>query len=293
MNDENHQPQGHDALDQAIESLRSAAVPAGPSDRLTESTLEAISNRLAGINLPARPTGRRSMLRYLGYGSLAGAVTVLAGLVLSGFGPSQAMAFDKVIELVQKADAVRFRVQIAMGPGTPQTSDVHVSGNKLRVEDAAGPGITWIVDWDEKAALIVAEQSKMFQTVDMSGGGVTPVIASGMNIRDELLALRQQQATREDPEEIDGAVAEKFVIPGGKAFHMQGDWTVWVDRKSGLPVKVALVAQQQGHAVTRVYDHFDWNPPIDATTFSIEPPANFTERSIINLVPPLPPRKRS
>src|SRR5262249_58947531 len=102
----------------------------------------------------------------------------------------------------------------------------------------------------------------------------------GMNVRDQLLALRKQKAEPAGTETVNGEVADRYVVKGGKAFHLEGDWAVWVGRKTGLPVKVSVETTNFGRARAPVYEAFDWDPEIDAMTFAIDPPAGFTEAAI-------------
>lgn len=228
-------------------------------------------------------------MAYLGYGSLAAAV--LVGFGLFGLDGNAAAALDKAFDKVEQADAVRFHVTTTLEGRAQPANVVTVRGEKLRVEGLGQVGLTWVIDRDKKAALITHPKAATYQTVDMTQGGVAPVEVLGMNVPAQLLALRKQKAEAAGAEKVGDVLADKFVIKDGKAFHLQGDWTVWVGRDSGLPVKVSVEAKLQGRAMTRVYEAFDWAAKPDAATFAIDPPKDFTEAVLLRTFPPLPPRK--
>jgi hypothetical protein len=293
MNNENHRPAASDILDEAVGAWRSAPISPGPPPELVAATVGAIENRLASLAKVGAPhqRPRRRVLRYLGYGSLAAAATVLIGVLLSEFGGGTAAAFEQAIEKVAKSDAARFRVRTKFSSPAEQTSNVIIRGNKLRSDGALGPGTAWIIDWDAKGALIIDTTKRAYQTVDMSTGGITPIDFIGINIRDELLALKSQKAQLTGAEMIAGEMADKYAVRGGTAFHTEGDWEVWIGRSSMLPVKVTVNTDLRGIRSTRVFESFDWNAKTDAATFAIDPPVDFEEKTVLGLFPPLPRRK--
>jgi hypothetical protein len=171
------------------------------------------------------------------------------------------------------------------------TNTVTVRGNKYRVEGITDLGLIWVIDRDEGAALITHPRAKKYQTVDIRNGFISPVEVVGMNVRDQLLALKGQKAEPARAETAEGVLADRFVVKAGKAFHLEGEWNLWIGRRSGLPVKVSVATTDNGRPMTRVYTAFDWSPAIDADTFATDPPANYTEGVVFRLFQEMPRKK--
>jgi hypothetical protein len=270
-----------DTLDEAAEALKATPIPPGPP----ADTLARLRERLAQAAAPV--PSRWRLLACLACGSLAAA---LAGLLIV-LGANRAAAFDAALAMVEEAGAVRFEVTMTLGAATLPKNVVTAQGNKCRVEGIGG-GLTWILDRDKGVALITAAQSKKFQQVDISKGFIAPSEVVGMNVREQLLALKGQRPEAAGAETLDGVLADRFVAKAGKAFHTQGEWTLWVARKSGLPVRVSVSALDNGRPMTRVFSGFDWAPAIDAATFNTDPPEGYKEGVVLRIFPELPPLKK-
>ncbi len=293
MSQDSEQPTELEDLDAAIAALQSRTIPAGPPADLIAATAMSLQDHRTEPVEPSRgPRRILAYLAYLGYGSFAAAV-LIAGIALIGPAVNRAAAWERSLEKVEKTEAVRFQVTMTFAGRVQPTSVVTVRGNQCRIDDWGLPDSSWVFDLDAKAALITQPKAAKYQTVDLSEGYIAPVEVVGLNVREQLLALRGQRAETGGTETVEGVLADKWVIKSGKAFHLDGEWNIWIDRKSGLPVKVLVHAVSQGLPMTRVFSVFDWNPTIDKATFAIDPPAGFTEAVIFRVFPPLPPRKKS
>jgi hypothetical protein len=290
MNHDNEQPTESDGVDAAVAALQARPIPPGPSADLVAATTMSIQGQSARSVDPIYR--RRRVLAFLGFGSLAASILV-AGLALIGPAVNKAAALERSLEKVEKTEAVRFRVTMTFAGRVLPTSVVTVRGNRCRIDDWGLLDSSWIIDLDAKAALITQPKTAKYQSVDLSHGYIAPVEVVGLNVREQLLALRGQKAVAAGVEAVEGILADKFVIKAGKAFHLNGEWTIWIGQKSGLPVKVSVQALSQGQPMTRIFSAFDWNPTTDAATFAIDPPAGFTEAVILHIFPPLPPRKKN
>ena len=308
MNSQSRPPTGlPELLDQAIEALRATPVSNGPSEDLIHAAGKSVA---AQLELQTRKTALLPRQRpraawYFGYGALATAALVLVGILLSGIGEGTAAALDKALEGVRRAESVRFRVSDSVPTPSRPAEDgersipdwlrqtittahtkpenaVTVSRNRFRIDGILGPGSTWIIDWDQKRALIMDSNQRVFEQIDMHRIAVSPMDFGSMNICDELLALRKQTATFVGTEVVNGMKADKYAVHGGKAFHTQGDWVIWIGRGTGLPVQVTVAFDVQGVVVTRLYDTFDWNPVLDPATFSLAPLEGYRPQLILH-----------
>ncbi len=289
MSQDSKQPSEFEDLDAAIAAFQARTIPAGPSADLIAATEMSIQGHRTASVEPNR--WRRRALACLGFGSFAAAV-LIAGFALVGPGVNQAAAWERSLEEVEKTEAVRFQVTMTFAGRVQPTSVVTVRGNRCRIDDWGLPDSSWVFDLDAKAALITQPKAAKYQTVDLSEGYIAPVEVVGLNVREQLLALRGQRAETGGTETVEGVLADKWVIKSGKAFHLDGEWNVWIGRQSGLPVKVSVQAVSQGQPMTRVFSAFDWDPTTDTATFAIDPPDGFTEAVIFRVFPPLPPRKK-
>jgi hypothetical protein len=70
-------------------------------------------------------------------------------------------------------------------------------------------------------------------------------------------------------------------VEGGSLLGLNGDWIVWVDPKTELPVRMQiLVKNVKGVLDDKLQitlDEFEWDKELDPTLFSLEPPAGYTE----------------
>lgn len=302
MSAHNRPPENPDSLDQAIDALLSTPTCDGPTELLMDATRQSVEERRRELTSASgrRPQYPRTV-RYLGFGALATAAMLLIGIILSGIGGGTAAALDKAMERVRAAESVRFRVLDRVKPTSPDAesdvpdwlretityahsrpaNDVMISGRKFRIDDVLGPGSIWIIDWERKEALISDPVHRAFQKMDMHRIAVSPLDIESMNVCDELLALRKQKARFDGADVVDGQQADKYVVNNGKAFHTQGNWAIWIGHATGLPVKVTVDYDLRGVVVSRVYDHFDWNPNLASELFSLNAPEGFREQSIL------------
>src|SRR5262245_27142925 len=106
MTDSNHRPEP-DYLEDAIGALRAAPIPACPSAELAAATVAAAQVRSTG-SPPVEPArhrlSRRTVMRYLSYGSAATAAAALVALWLFG---GSAVALDDALKRVEAAKTVR------------------------------------------------------------------------------------------------------------------------------------------------------------------------------------------
>jgi hypothetical protein len=299
MSDSNHRPEP-DYLEQATGALRAAPVPVGPPAEVAAATVAAIHGRLAG-RMPAEPARprltRRTVMRYLGYGSAATAAAALLALWLVG---GKAVAFDDALAKVQKAEAVKYDVREAEDGTERNTSSVVVAGNKIRVEGTNFP-LTFVVDHDLKGAIILDGRTKKYQTIDLATAGVgVPVDAFGVNFRTQVLNLKAPDAKPTGTETVNGAVLDKYTVQGAAALGVRtADWTFWLDRKSQFPVKVTCeyTIQLRGvkmdgtrfeadKTISRFFENFEWNPKVEKGVFGLDPPEGYVEGEIFRTIPP-------
>lgn len=284
----------NEILEEAVRMLRNASVIHGPTAKLESATIAAIEERINDqkVASPVVAPSRRRVLRWAGLAALGSAAATVAAASFFPIGASSSAAFGQAIEKLKSTEAVKFKIEVVIQGGAKLTHTVVVRGSQLRVEGSPVSTSNWIIDGDKKAALIIDATKKLYQTIDMSSGGITPMNVYNLRIREELLALKDQDAKHEGAETIQDEMAEKYFVANGKAFYTEGDWRIWIGQRSKLPVKVEVTSTLRGITTHCVYEAFDWEPQVEASTFDIEPPADFEEKSLFNVFPPLPKRER-
>lgn len=264
MSEANHRP-NPDLLDRAAAELRQAPVPPGPSRDLVTATLAALDAR------QAPPAPRRRLVRYLRYGTAAAAaVLVLALAALPWFGGGAGSAFARTLDSVQRARSVVFDETERLGDQPEVATRNYLQGDHVRVEIAGGTNVL-ILDTGRRRGLMLVPPLKAARVLAADqihgAGGQTPL--------DGLLALQGQRSVAAGEEVIDGRRTRVVRVPGGKWAGAVGDWTVWIDPRTDLPVKIRVERTDMAPKVTKTLTHFSWNVPLDPKLFDLDVPPGY------------------
>lgn len=275
MSDANHRPTP-DALDRATESLRTVSVPPGPPADVLAATVAAVHNRLADT-VPAevaRLQRRRRIMRYVRYGSattIAAGLLVAAGVLWVG-GQSAEASFLKAMENAAKAKTVRAKVTRVDKDG-PRTghATLSVRGDRLRLDDETFVSIS---DTAAKTVLHLNPDKKQARTF-------TPADAADFqNPLDQLVRLKDAQPELVGEDTVGGRKVRVFRVKGagGNLFRLRGEWTVWVDPTTELPVRMQLrnAAGVPDDKLRVTLDEFEWNVDLDAKLFDLTVPDGYT-----------------
>lgn len=295
MSDLNHKP---DALDRAVEALRTVEVPAGPSADLTDATIALVRNRLAGA-VPAevvRRHQRRRIMRYIGVGS-ATAVAVAAAVVASVlWPPTPASAADEFKRAMDKAAAARevtFRSVKKLHDRAPEmTTKLYVRGPVVRVEfvNPGAPGLpdpkelpavgAAVVDGTAGKTLHLDFVAKTARVETSPPDGKRPPFPDlAVNFR----KLKDEPATPAGEEAVDGKAARVFTLKSAAFMGVSGpaDVRVWIDPATQLPVKVRIespLADPKRGSSVFVFDRFTWDDKLDDALFALTPPEGYKVR---------------
>ncbi len=275
----NHQPPPGDVLDRAAAAVQGAAVPPPPADLLA-ATVAAVHNRitLAEAAEVARRRRRRLVMRATGVGGLAACVAV--AVMWGGGSHAREVSFERMLDNLAKVEAVSFvERQVTHNDGSngkPYEIKYLVRGQQSRMELRGGE-TTYVYDRVGRRALITSRQTRTYEVFPL------PDLYHVMTA-DQLLAdLRRLRALTARPageEQVNGVAAVVFKVAGGTWEGKTGDFTLWVDRKTELPVKLAFVSAKRrpDRPQTDItYQQFDWSPTLQDSLFSLDPPAGYTE----------------
>ena len=276
MSEQNSRPTP-DILDEATGALRDAPTPPGPPPGLIAATGAAINNRLAG-SVPReqiRRERRRRLMRYAGFTTAA--AVVLGTAAFLWLGGNRAVALDKVLDKVKQAESVTFVEKQKLGDQPELTMEYSIRGPLVRIDAA---GTVFVLDTKQKTGLMLITPAKAYMKIDKDSpsrihgpAGKSPI--------DDLLALKDRKPESTVEEKLDGKPVQKLTIKGDPKADPSGDWVIWVDPKTELPVKMTYsgttFAGDKQVPVIKTFEKFAWNAKLDDKLFDMKVPEGFTE----------------
>lgn len=279
MSDQNSRP-APDILDEATRALRDAPVPPGPPHELTAATAAALQNRITG-SVPVeqiRRERRRRIMRYMGFGTAAAAAVAVATFAgVAWFGTGRAVALDRVVEKVKQAESVTFVEKQKLGDQPEMVLEYAIRGPMVRVDAA---GTVFVIDTKEKTGLMLITRAKAYMKIDKDSPNQVRGPA-GKSPIDDLLALKDRKPESTVEEKLGGKTVQKLTIKGDPKADPPGDWVIWVDPKTELPVKMTYTGTTNAGGkqvpVTKTYEKFAWNAKLDDTLFGMKVPEGYTE----------------
>ena len=294
MNDDNHRPEP-DVLDQAVRELRDAPIPTGPPVERIAATLAAIQNRLAGT-VPSEPTRqlqrRRRLMRYIRYGAFSTAAAALVGVLILLSGPGPVVAIEKVRDEVKKVDSVIYFDTQVDPQGYASEVKYFNRGKQARMELSRGKTV-YVFDHAKRKALSYSTYFRVYELYDIP---VESDDTQAMQFVQEVKRLLEGAAKKKGTEMVDGVKATVFEIVGGTMYTFKGDYKVWVDPKTALPVRISYTHKQTDPTdltpVKRTFDRFNWKPSLEDELYSLVPPKGYTEGIPGFVKPKLPAKKK-
>jgi outer membrane lipoprotein-sorting protein len=295
---ERNEQQPVDVLDLATAALRHQPIPDGPPPQLSASTVEALQSATIPPDLVRLKERKRKMFRFMRYSGAAAAVALFAVLAAWLFlmDRTASPAFADVVEKVKNAKSVTFVVKIpTVVKGTQRgilQQKFYVQGDKYRMElPSAQEDITAPPDAPPVLMAIIADatQKKALQLdfVGKTAGFIEAddkkweEMARGMaNPIEKLRQLKKEDAESIGEEELDGRKTQVYRIKklDVMGLRLDKDETakLWVDPKTGLPVRIAVGDPSDKDKPFVVFEQFSWNETLDADLFKLEAPKGFT-----------------
>jgi outer membrane lipoprotein-sorting protein len=290
MNDRNHD-QPDELLDRATEALRNAPVPARPPAGLVRATIERLTTQTASPELlqldevKVRLAERKAkMIRIARYSTaLAAGLLIAIGIgSLALMNQTTSAAFAGVLENVRQADSVTFTNKQKIGIGPAMEVKGYLQREHFRWEL---PGVLAIIaDFKEKSVIELNLVAKTATGRPFPKGDNHPFA----NPIQAIERAKPEDAKLVRTETLEGNTVDVYEVDkiDFMGSHGDGTTTVWVDRKTRLPMRIVLddPSEKPGASVRLAFEGFEWNRQLDEQLFKI--PEDFTFKGLIDNTPP-------
>ena len=230
------------------------------------------------------------MSRVFRYGGAVAAAAVL--FVLVGhfyFADRGGVAFADVIENVRNAQSVTFVCHQQIGAPPSRSMRWYVEGDAARIEIPGQMQVVVDLQRKRQVQLLTAKKQALVQQFDeralrMHDDGDRQFARLFKNPMDYFRELTEDDAERIGRDELEGREVDVFRLKRffGIEVSQQDDQdniTAWIDRRSGLPVRIAVRGSFEVAGKSKYWmllEKFVWNRPLDPKLFSTEIPDGYT-----------------
>ncbi|MCP4609893.1 MAG: hypothetical protein GY845_14390 [Planctomycetes bacterium] len=197
-------------------------------------------------------------------------VSVVAGIYFLGV-PTESVAWADVVRPIMTARTVVFNVE---GENVPTTKVMNMGTQRFRGEVLSSDGKTVqvivIADYDTSRMLQLIPSTKTAVFIDMKDIPEEPE-----NVLEELRNMVTE--IQNDPDisveslgekDIDGRMAQGFRATGP-----DGEWTIWADLQTALPIRM----EQKWRQMEFVCTDFQFDIELEESLFSMEIPEGYSE----------------
>ena len=274
MNDPREQQR--DVLAQLANAFAGHSVPPGPNEALKRRlivVMEQRSNR-STADQPVRLWRAWTMRKTISVAAIL-LVMVAVGSFFGSCAGSPGTAFAAMIDRIKDVRSVRFVMRNEFkGPDGPPNMESKFTAMApwTRVGVTVfGQNVTSITNSDQHKTLMLFEGAKAFMLNDEKIGPAGP---GQNNFVEKFRRLPREGAEYVGKEQMDGVEAMKYRFQ-----HEDEFYTVWIDPASNLPIRLLATdtAEASSATDTMSFSKFEWNVPIDAAFFTLEPPAGYTK----------------
>jgi len=239
------------------------------------------------------------MFRLIRYSGVAAAVALLA--VLAGWlfliNHSAALAFGDVVKNIKNASSVTFVFKMpTVIKGTKRgvlQQKFYIQGDSYRMEipsaqegvevpaDAPRAWVVVIANAKQKKAIqldYTTKTAKMIEADEKTWEKMAKELADPIK---QLRLLKEQDAERLADEDLNGRKVQVYRLKRKDIFmgltkSKDEIAKLWVDPKSGLPVRIAVGDPSNNDKPFVVFEQFTWNQALDPELFKLEVPKGLT-----------------
>ena len=207
------------------------------------------------------------------------AITGVAMLFLLGSGGT-AFAFADFAAPILKAKTVKFKMIVETKGQPAQT----LTG-ELMVLD--GVRMRQVTELPDKSKVVMIQDLSQGKSLMLVPGSKTATVLTSTSKRkdktpeyDASVFFRLFQLVEEKPDAVKHESLGEKEIDGRKVVGFRisspgGDFSLWGDPKTGLPVRVEMTSGIEG-SVKATFSDFVFNADMDESLFSLEPPTGYT-----------------
>ncbi|MHC4243609.1 MAG: hypothetical protein ACYSU4_14480, partial [Planctomycetota bacterium] len=262
-------------IDKLIKKLRYKA-GAETHDRILDNVMRALDEHEKQKTGAAAPDKWRIIMRSPITKIAAAAViiiSVVAGIHFLG-GSTESVAWADVVRPILTARTVVFNVMMGEGENTSTTKVMNMGTQRFRGEVLSADGKTVqmivITDYDTSRMLQLIPSKKTAILIDLKD-----LPEEEENILEEMRNMVTE--IQNDPDvsveplgekEIDGRIAQGFRATGP-----DGEWTIWADLQTALPIRM----EQKWRQIEFVCTDFQFDVELDESLFSMEIPEGYSE----------------
>ena len=265
-----------DLLDRSISALRNAPVPDGPGSQTIADTLAALQRVAGEDRIPMNPIGsiglvQRSLAMIFAHKKLAASLTFLVGglAVWSMFSLFSSVSYAQVAEKIRSAHSMSCTASVtlaAMKDAVKMKMYFQEPG-KLRTESDQGVTIN-----DQVAGTLLQLMNADKQAVIVK--------FKSYGIPSDFITELRNLATDSKSEPIEDKQIGDVKAKGFKVTKDTQRASIWVDPKSGVPLRVEMYAPND---VRVTMDDLRFDTALDASLFSLVPPEGYKVMSQVTL----------
>lgn len=283
-----HSPQDSEHFDSPLD----AAVASVLAEPISEISIRRVKERAsllspALVASPEQKLGRQTRrwtLRTIGGGLLATlAIATLIVVANVMFDRDGGRAFAQVVEKVKGAESVQFSMTWRLGKQPEQKSRLFVVGDQVRVE--VDSVLVQISDLARKHVLYLDTERKLAQSMMMDARR-TEYLADPI---DQLRRAKSDDAEAIGEELLSGIRCSVFRLHDVHLLGAAGDMLMWVDPKSGLPVRFVVHDPRVSDGMEIRFEDFVWNEPLEPGLFSLTVPDGYQSGEIVAVPKPEQP----
>jgi outer membrane lipoprotein-sorting protein len=199
-------------------------------------------------------------------------VSVVAGIHFLGV-PTESVAWADVVRPILTARTVVFNVIPVEGENGPITKVMNMGTQRVRGEvlspDGKSVQVIIIVDYDTFRMLQLIPSKKKAVVIDLKDVPEKPenILEELRNVVTEIQNDPEISVEQLGEKEIDGRV-----VTGFRARNPDGEFTVWADPQTALPIRI----EQQWRQMQFVYTDFQFDTEMDESLFSMEIPEGYS-----------------
>ena len=270
--------QDNSQLQRHTAALRDQPVPEGPPAQTIAATLAMLesteSNSAASEkSFVTQRWGFLERILPMTFAKrIAAAVLIAVGALILYFvfnATSASVAFADVAAKLKAARTLAYTTAVTIPPNPPTTMKILMSDpDRVRTEMPDGT----VMIHGAGSSLILSPVARTANRMNYTGVAGHEVQAhSEVNMVEAMKSLGDSKGESVGEKTFEGVVATGFrtKLAGNTA-------TIWADKKTALPVRIEMTMSIGSIESVMVMDHFQIDPPLEDSLFSLDPPAGYT-----------------